>query len=301
MNNETGITNTNNNINSKIKITLSGGGINGLQYIGMFYSFELNHFTPNMFEFHTSSIGSIIAALWTIGYSSKELMNIFIYNNLYCNYEPECNFIHLLNYGGLDNSNKFKSILKNLIYIKLNKHIKLYDIPNLYIYGSNITENACECFHQCDIFLYQALSISSCIPLLYNPIYYKDNYYVDAALINNTPNYINVDVICVFNSNHIDKILSDDISYVCNETNVRKIILNHYIIRLIECGMNSDRLQLNNMDLNLNQNQLKITFDKNYSSLNFWIDKENKISLIKNGFNITNKCNYIEFFNKIIK
>lgn len=295
--------NEDNKYNHKIKISLSGGGVNGLQYIGMFYSFEINNYTPNMFEFHTSSIGSIVASLWTIGYTAKELMNIFVFNNLYCNYEPECDLINLINYGGLDSSNKLNDIIKNLIYNKLNKHIKLYDIPNLYIYSSNITKNTCECFSQCDIFLYQAISISSCIPLLFNPIYYKNNYYVDSALINNIPNHNNAHIICIFenNQNHIDNYKDydcyNDISYICNQSNQRKILLTNYIIRLIECGFHTNFSN----KITISNEQLLFKFDKKFSSIDFWTSKDDKIYLIKNGYNIVNQSNYIKFINNILK
>jgi len=277
---------------SKIKVTLSGGGLNGYQYIGMFYSFELNGFKPEQFTFYTSSIGSIIASFWLIGYTAKELMNIFIQNE----FEPECSLIDLIEFGGLDNSNKFENIIKNIIYKKCNKQICLEDVPNIYIYGSNIIENNHDCFHQNSIELYKALCISACIPFIFPPIIYSKNFYVDSALMNNTPNYQNSDVICFFQKKSVSPISYKDLYQDINSNH--KINFINYTLRLIECSYLNKEFKKENSK----QNQLLFEFEKNFSSVDFWITKEDKINLIKIGYKYihSNSDNYIPFFNKII-
>lgn len=278
---------------NKIKISLSGGGLNGYQYIGMLYSFELNGYKPEQFLFYTSSIGSIIASFWCIGYSAKELMNIFIQNE----FEPECSLIDLIEYGGLDNSNKFENIIKNIIYKKCNKQICLDDVPNIYIFGSNIIENTYDCFHSNSTELYKALCISACIPFIFPPIVYQKNFYVDSALMNNTPNSQNVDVICFFQKKYVSPISLQDLYEDKNIYN--KINFINYTLRLIECSyLNKEFKKENTKD-----NQYLFEFDKNYSSVDFWITKEDKMNLIKNGYKYVNskKDSYISFFNKILE
>jgi len=274
---------------NKISISLSGGGVNGLQYIGMLYSFEMNGYKPEQFIFHTSSIGSIIASLWYIGYSSKDLMNIFIQQD----FEPDCNLINLFEFGGLDNTNKLYDILKNIIFKKCNKNICLDELPNIFIYTSNIIQNTFECFHSNNIELYKVISMSSCIPFIFPPISFDKNLYVDSALMNNTPNHHLVNVICFFKSSPISPI---DIKSIYPDNNFNNIHLINYLLRLIECS------SFNKTFDKINDNQFSFEFDKLFSSVDFWVSKNDKINLIKNGFLITNshKVNYISFFNNIL-
>ena len=95
------------------KLVLSGGGINGLIFIGVIkYLVETNQL-KNINTFVGSSIGAIINTLICLNYSYDELINFI----LYFNFETvkNCDISNLFTFYGIDIGDKLIIILKCLI------------------------------------------------------------------------------------------------------------------------------------------------------------------------------------------
>lgn len=89
---------------------------------------------------------------------------------------------------------------------------EVYDKTNidLYIYVTNYTTMDPYCFHHMtdpDIPLLTAIYMSSSLPLLAQPLAWKDTYYIDGGLYNNNPIKPCIDL------NNIDEILSFNLSF----------------------------------------------------------------------------------------
>ena len=58
-------------------LVLSGGGLLGISYIGLFKYFEEKNVIKTIESITGSSAGAIFGALLALGYTSNELINIF--------------------------------------------------------------------------------------------------------------------------------------------------------------------------------------------------------------------------------
>lgn len=184
--------------NISYELIISSGGNKGISLIGALN--ELNKYYPiEKMKYYTGcSIGSIISLLINIGYNNNELNDIIFKIN-FGNFQ-DLKFINLIEKCGLDEGTKFTNFLKALIINKnLNSNItfkELYDITNkiLTIAVVNITKGISEyhnVFNTPNLSILLSLRMSSNIPILFSPILYNDNYYVDGALLDPFPYFHN--------------------------------------------------------------------------------------------------------------
>ena len=95
------------------KLILSGGGINGIIYIGILKYLETSNQLKNINNFVGTSVGAIMNTLINIGYTAIELENFI----LYFNFEmiKNINIENIFTKYGIDNGSKFEIILKYLL------------------------------------------------------------------------------------------------------------------------------------------------------------------------------------------
>jgi NTE family protein len=178
-------------------LCLSSGGVYGIAYIGALdYLIEekildLN----NLKNFVGTSIGSLILYLIILGYSVKDINNIIIKLN-FSKLQTEINIEDILGNFGINNGTKFLCMLKfflkkklnvdditfNELYIKYNK--------NFIVIGTNFSKGEEAVFNYIntpDMSIVTAVRISISIPIVFTPVLYNDEYYVDGALTNIFP------------------------------------------------------------------------------------------------------------------
>jgi NTE family protein len=258
-------------------LCFSGGGIKGFAIIGILEYLEKNNkinisLIKNVVG---TSCGAIISFLLSINYTINEIKEFilnFNFNILINNIDIENIFI---NYG-IDNGNKviymLESFLKNkynLNDITFNEHYKLTN-KQLIIIGTNYTKSCEEVFNYIitpNMSVITAIRISISIPLIFTPVLYNDNYYVDGALVNNFPinycniqNTIGINITTLNNNNKLDDITT---------------FINNCMHIILKKQYNS----LNIIELNI----------INYNAINFDISFKEKEELINNGYNIASK------------
>jgi predicted acylesterase/phospholipase RssA len=183
-------------------ICLSGGGINGLAFIGALYYMESNNYIESTLikNFVGTSIGAIVCFLLALGYSIKEIYDfilIFNFKTLEIDYSIDTIFEH----HGINNGNKFEHVFSNFIKNKYDVNDISFEYlyektkNNLLIIGTNFSKKIE------DVFSYQktpnmsiitALRISIAIPIIFTPVIYNSCFYLDGGLTNNFPiNYCN--------------------------------------------------------------------------------------------------------------
>jgi hypothetical protein len=176
-------------------ICLSGGGINCVSFIGCFLYFEeIKLFDINNIKtFYGTSAGSIICLFLILGYTAHEIYD-FIINFNFNLLKIKFNIDYILKNNGFDNGHKLIKLLKYFIKNKLQVNDitfkELYDIKNVkfIINATNYSKNKEEIFsidNTPDMSVILAIRISTSVPILFTPIYYNSNYYMDGALINN--------------------------------------------------------------------------------------------------------------------
>lgn len=175
-------------------LVLSGGALKAVVLLGAVKYLEEKDLIKHFKNYIGSSAGAIIIFFLIIGYKSYEIKDILIeeINNIVdLDFENIDDFF--INYG-IDNTDRNKDILKKYLI----KKTKLNDITfiefakkyglNFTITGTNLTTRNTDYFNV-DNFpnmsMLDALVITSCIPLIYKPIEYNDNLYIDGGIYNN--------------------------------------------------------------------------------------------------------------------
>ena len=175
-------------------LVLSGGALKAVVLLGAVKYLEEKDLIKHFKNYIGSSAGAIIIFFLIIGYKSYEIKDILIeeINNIVdLDFENIDDFF--INYG-IDNTDRNKDILKKYLI----KKTKLNDITfiefakkyglNFTITGTNLTTRNTDYFNV-DNFpnmsMIDALVITSCIPLIYKPIEYNDNLYIDGGIYNN--------------------------------------------------------------------------------------------------------------------
>ena len=191
----------------KIGICFAGGGIKGVAHIGVLKALEEENI--NFDYVAGTSSGSIIAALYSIGYKSDEIYEILKKYNKKINYFEIKNILKLI-YGilikrkiiitGLNSGEKIEKLInkelnkKNINNInQINKKllipsVSLIDgkififssIKNRKIYSDKIIYNN-------DINIGKAVRASCSYPGVFEPMSFENNYLIDGGIRENVP------------------------------------------------------------------------------------------------------------------
>ena len=190
--------NTNPHPNIKFQnLVLSGGGLLGISYIGLFKYLEEHNLTKDIKIVTGCSAGSIFGTLFTLGYSSSEMMTVIKAMNFtdYLKITAD-SIINFFKTKGLESGQNFILFLKKCIKDKTgNENITFGQILETYkitllIGVANITTSKFELFgpHTTpDIPIYLAIRTSCSIPFIFEPVIINGNVYCDGGLIDNLP------------------------------------------------------------------------------------------------------------------
>jgi predicted patatin/cPLA2 family phospholipase len=177
-----------------MELIISSGGNKGVALIGALNEF-IKHYPIYNIKYYTGcSIGAMICLSLNLGYTIDELNDILFKINF--GLFQELKIINLIEKCGLDDGNKFSNFIKAVIINKnYNYNItfkELYEQTNkiLTLVVTNITKGIPE-YHNYintpDLSILLSLRMSINIPLLFAPIFYNNNYYVDGAVLDPFP------------------------------------------------------------------------------------------------------------------
>ena len=214
------------------ELIISSGGNKGISLIGILNELS-NHYPIKKINYYTGcSVGALICVLINIGYTINELNKIIFEINF--EIFQDLKIINLLEKCGFDEGIKFTNFLIALITNKkFNQNItfkELYDITNktLTIVVTNITKGIAE-YHNYintpDLSILLSLRMSSNIPIIFSPIFYNNNYYVDGALLDPFPYFYNRNIkkseklgLWLFDKYEINFIKNSNVNFI-NEIN----------------------------------------------------------------------------------
>jgi hypothetical protein len=178
-------------------LCFSGGGMKACAFYGALQYLEETKLIDmsKVKTFAGSSSGAITAFTFALGYSITDMIE-FTLNFNFGIIEPIVNCDNIFDNYGLADNNKIPIIMENFIKTKYNKtdltFLELYELTNnkLIITGSNITDLAGEYFNYLTtpgMSIILAIQISSCLPVIFNPIIYNNKYYVDGGVTDIMP------------------------------------------------------------------------------------------------------------------
>ena len=217
-------------------IVLSGGGLLGISYIGLFQYLEEHQAISKINTITGCSAGALFGTLLAIGYSSSEIYNIVKTMNfkeyIKINVDSLLNFLRV---KGFDSGQTLMTFIKKIISDKTGKEdITFNDIFEKYgkilkIGITNLTTSKFQLIDYTthpDIPIYQAINASIAIPFIFEPVIMNGEIYCDGGLLDNLPiEYIlpaegtksdnkqeskSVNILGIYLTNNIDCLTADN-------------------------------------------------------------------------------------------
>lgn len=282
-------------MNNKKKLVLCGGGMKGIALVGALHALETKKYLDKFTIFCGTSIGSLINALYVIGYAPNELhdfIKLFEFNKL-----KSVNLNNLRKFALYDEKN-IEYVLKKLITWKsLSESITLKELyeskKKKLIFTATCLHDKKLCYisyeTEPDMPLFTAMRIAISLPFIIPPVLYKNKYYVDGACFDNYP-------FSVFN-NQLDDALG--ILLIDTYNTVDQIVdLETYIFTVFDCikiGMTK------NCKKGFEKNSIEINVES-IGIIDFDIDNKKKDELFMNGYKtVLNYIDSIEQSNSVEK
>lgn len=175
----------------KKTIVLSGGGIKGIIHIGALYAMYILGLKFN--KLVGTSVGGLVAALYTMGYSASELYSFI--KEFQTDLIKNISFSNLISFG-LDDGVNFEKILKELFkYKNYDENVtmkQLYDKTNIDLTLvttclNDMSTHYINHVNYPNLPIYMAIRMTTSIPFLFCPVIYENKYYVDGACLLNYP------------------------------------------------------------------------------------------------------------------
>ncbi|MDP2159114.1 MAG: patatin-like phospholipase family protein [Flavobacterium sp.] len=162
-------------INSKsVGLVLSGGGSKGLAHAGVLQFLEEQNIKPT--QIAGSSAGSIVAALYSLGKSPKEILSFF--QSIY--------FFHWKHFtfskAGIIDSLSFKKYFTDVFG---NVTIGELNIP-IHVTATDMVKGKIKIFDR-NTSVVDAILASSAFPGIISPYVIDDNWYSDGGILNHFP------------------------------------------------------------------------------------------------------------------
>lgn len=207
-------------------LVLPGGGSNFFTFYGIVKQLHIENIWKydTLSSIHCTSSGSILAFIILLKMDWNIIDNYIInrpWDTVYTITPEMClDIFQSKGFVNIDFLYVFANpLLKTVEWSNQITLKELYEVTNidLYIYVTNYTTMTPYCFHHItdpDIPLFHAIYMSSSLPLLAQPLAWKDTYYIDGGLYNNNPIQPCVDL------NNIDEILSFKVIYSNNNETI---------------------------------------------------------------------------------
>lgn len=256
-------------------LVLSGGGIKGIATIGALIALDEVNFLSDVHTFVGTSVGSIICALYSIGYSGYEMYTVIKLLNF--SKLRSIQLFDLFNIWGLDDGRKIIKTIEELFENKnISKDItfrELYEKTKKKLIITTVCINDKKTVHLSyettpDLRVILGIRMSVAVPIFLSPVTYENKKYVDGGLICNYP-------VSLF-SNELDKVIGINLGHHTENDNVDNI--ENYMFALIECM--TDTISKNNSDVN--KCTINVPIDINL--LNFDINKNEKKKMFYSGY-----------------
>lgn len=181
-------------------IVIEGGGMKNMACLGAYKYLEERGHVKHLEKFIGSSVGSMIALLFLIGYTADQVFNMILTTNFqdYMISNPIYYPYNLFFKYGLNDGNKMTKLLgqwmeKKYIHADIT-FLQLYEQTQkvLIVTGTNITKRMTVYFQyetHPNMKVLDAIRASINIPLFFTSVVIDGDYYVDGGLLVNFPLY----------------------------------------------------------------------------------------------------------------
>ena len=181
-------------------IVLSGGGMTGLAYIGVYRYLIQYHLFEHVHHIVGCSIGAIFAFLFALNLTVEDFER-YVYDYILNSKAMEFQVDHLFQFleknGMFSMNNILNMFMKMLNEIGIEhpdqmtfQDFSKYTGKNIYIATTCVNTRMCKIFSNIDTpneLILPAVCASCSIPFLFEPISIQDALYVDGGTVNNLP------------------------------------------------------------------------------------------------------------------
>ena len=178
-------------------LCFSGGGIKGFSFLGALQKLIEKKIIilSEIRKFVGTSVGSILAFLLTLEWDIDEIIE-FVHNFNFTKLNGDINSITFFEDFGIQDGERLKLLFIKFLESKMNiKDITFKDLfektkKKLIIIGTNLTKGTEEAFdyrNTPDFSVITALRISVSVPIIFSPVKYNNEIYVDGGIKNNFP------------------------------------------------------------------------------------------------------------------
>jgi predicted acylesterase/phospholipase RssA len=294
------------------KLILNGGGVLGISYIGAMRIVEENQELKEIDEFVGVSAGSICCLGLILGYSSDEMKGII--ENLELINEKDISILSLFENFGINNGNSIRKTIETIIMKKGYKSsITLSELykstgKNFIIVVTNLSKFRAEYLNhetEPELKVIDAIRMSISIPLYFQSVEYKEDYYVDGALSDNFAlEPINSQGKSLFYKSTkpseclVLKILTNpELNETYRRDRIKKIDdFQSYMCSIFKMTINmSDSIRFKNHEQIIGEKEhiVFIETTETVDAVEFELSKENKNKLYKIGYN-TMRSSYLK-------
>lgn len=273
-------------------LVLCGGGVKFITHVGVLKALNEMNIYENITTFAGTSSGGIVSLMCCIGYTSQEMETIAYELDLSKTYNFDFNkFMKLY---GSDDGRKFEIVIEGFLQGKnLNPKItfkELFEITKkeLILTSTCLNTRSLKWLSYKttpNLEIVKAIRMTTCIPLIFEPVIYENHIYIDGGCMNNYPiDYFKDTIettlgIYVADNNNFDDY--DDYETINNFVKYLSSILTCYqktnFKKAIE-GYENRTIIIKTLDIN---------------SIAFNISKDKKTEMIKLGYKKT-----IDFIDK---
>jgi predicted acylesterase/phospholipase RssA len=269
-------------------IVISGGGFQTFGLLGALKNFEEKLGNFNMFHnFLGCSAGSLICLLLCLDYRIDDIIEMLkaLYEESKTKIKIKLeNILKFFDTYGLIDNIFIEDFIEKILFEKLHKNnvtfVEFCKLTgkNLIINSSNLTSEKEEFFSldkNPEMNIKLAIRISMCVPIIFKPIKYNNQIYIDGGLYNNFP-------INYFNFNKIETIgltLRYNKKKIKNFTDYIRSMINSVLQKNIDntnIVINTDNI----FELNLNDAEELFSFQK----LEFLMTKKKISEYISQGY-----------------
>jgi len=247
----------------KIGIALSGGGIRGIAHAGVLKALEDNNIKIDVIG--GTSAGSMIAALYAIGYSPYYIYILFktyAKNIIGTNANPIISGVHgylknrKKNIKGLKDGEEIEKIFNEIAKkrnvekisdIKMPIIIPTVDIMNSkeYVFTNHIPEEAVDKEQYItDITIGRAVRASSSFPAVFTPCEFKEHAFMDGGALDNVP-------VSEVKKQGADKVIAVkfDADKITKDSNIMDIVMK--TIDIMGSKISEESLEMSDLILNV--------------------------------------------------
>jgi predicted acylesterase/phospholipase RssA len=269
-------------------LLFSGGGINGLVYLGIFKKIkELEKDTCKNISINVKrvcgvSIGSVFSLFYILGFTYEEMLAIVLlldFKKL-----RKITFSNIIYKYGLDDCTLIMKWLQEATTKKIDKSITLKELYtktgiDYQVICTSLKERKIVTFghkEYPDMPVLQAIRMAISIPFLFTVDPYKSDIYVDAALLDNYP--------CDLFKENKDGVLGFNITSDLTTESIKINTFIDFIYSVLLCI--SERITIKNVTKVYNIDTVNIVINSEISSfVSFSIPNEKKLQLINAGYN----------------